>query len=144
MHDDLLHEVFGLGQPGEIDVPKWETAPVRICQYLHALELCLRVCKGVDVADGLVARAPVVHLFGSLSARAACTQGLQSRVRDKEECPMEGIALAIGRTTPPVVCNAEGECVGWGTQIGHDWVLSEVILEELNTLESATYAVLVQ
>lgn len=63
----------------------------------------------------------MVDLFGRLSARAACLEGLWGCIRYEEERPVKRKALAVGRTTAPVVGNAETKSVGWRAQIGHDW-----------------------
>ena len=123
IHGDLLHEVFGFRYSVKTDVAEGKTASVRVCENLHALQLCLRVRKGVDVADGLVARAPVIDLLGGVSASAAPAQRLWGGIRYEEECPVKGLALAVGRTTTPVVGDTESKCVGRNAHIGHDWLM---------------------
>lgn len=86
----------------------------------------------------------MVELLGTFSARAACAQRLCGCIRYEEEGPVEGHALAVGRTAAPVVSYAEGEGVGRGAQIGHVWAERESINGGLYTLESAIYVALVR
>lgn len=69
----------------------------------------------------------MIDLFCGLSARAARAQGLGGRVRDEEECPVERVALAVGRAAAPVVCDAEGESVGWDAEIGHGLAVGDAM-----------------